>query len=169
MATPSPWYVILPIRRFENCADRHKLGYGTGTAWYKTGDESKLDQACIDSLKTAIKLGYHHLDGAEGEQPCPPEWSKMRGLTRTKRTRLNQSLDRPSSMFLTRLFPCLASTGTDISLRESGVERSKLFVTTKVLPNIADIPAALKSSLKKLQLDYVDLCVLAPSSYAKLD
>jgi diketogulonate reductase-like aldo/keto reductase len=28
---------------------------------------------------------------------------------------------------------------------------------TKVLPNIADIPAALNTSLKKLGVDYVDL------------
>ncbi|KAG9831288.1 hypothetical protein KCU68_g12988, partial [Aureobasidium melanogenum] len=41
------------------------LGYGTGTAWYKTGDESQLDQACVDATKLAISLGYYHLDGAE--------------------------------------------------------------------------------------------------------
>jgi hypothetical protein len=45
------------------------LAFGTGTAWYKTGDESKLDQATIDSVKTAIKLGYTHLDGAESMAP----------------------------------------------------------------------------------------------------
>lgn len=45
--------------------------------------------------------------------------------------------------------------GTAIS--QSKVDRKKLFVTTKVLPNIADIPSALKTSLKKLGLDYVDL------------
>lgn len=41
------------------------LGYGTGTAWYKKGEESKVDQECIDAVKLAIKLGYTHLDGAE--------------------------------------------------------------------------------------------------------
>ncbi|KAK4998757.1 hypothetical protein LTR28_013583, partial [Elasticomyces elasticus] len=94
------------------------LGYGTGTAWYKTGDESKLDRACIDSTKTAIKFGYHHLDGAE-------------------------------------VYKTETELGT--AIKESGVDRSKLFVTTKVLPSITDIPAALKTSLKKLGLDYVDL------------
>lgn len=43
-------------------------------------------------------------------------------------------------------------------IKESGVARDKLFVTTKVdKPNINDIEGALKTSLKKLQLDYVDL------------
>lgn len=43
-----------------------QLGYGTGTAWYKAGDDGKIDRATVDAVKLAIKLGYYHLDGAEG-------------------------------------------------------------------------------------------------------
>jgi len=95
-----------------------QLAFGTGTAWYKQGDESVLDQVCIDSAKTAIKLGYHHLDGAE--------------VYKTE-------------------------TELGVAIKEGGVAREKLYVVTKVLPNIADIPAALNTSLKKLGVDYVDL------------
>ncbi|KAF2771744.1 aldo-keto reductase family 1 member C13 [Teratosphaeria nubilosa] len=97
------------------------LGYGLGTAWYKTGDESKIDQNAIDSTKLAIKLGYTHIDGAE--------------VYKTE-------------------------TEQGIAIKECGVPREKLFITTKVLPNIADIPAALETSLKKLQVSYVDLYLI---------
>lgn len=45
-----------------------------------------------------------------------------------------------------------------IGIKQSGVEREKLFVVAKVdLPNIHNIESALHTSLKKLQLDHVDL------------
>jgi len=97
------------------------LGFGTGTAFYKTGDESKLDQACIDSVCSAVKLGYYHLDGAE-------------------------------------VYKTETELGT--AIKESGVSRDKLFVTTKVITNVVDIHSAIDTSLKKLQLEYVDLYVL---------
>ncbi|KAI9815681.1 MAG: hypothetical protein M1827_002077 [Pycnora praestabilis] len=41
------------------------ISYGTGTAWYKSDDDGKIDRKLVDSIKTAISLGYYHLDGAE--------------------------------------------------------------------------------------------------------
>lgn len=94
-----------------------QLGYGTGTAWYKTTD-SDINRELVDAAKTAVKLGYHHLDGAEVYR-TEPELGK--------------------------------------AIAESNLPRDQLFVTTKVNQNVADIPAALDASLKKLGLDYVDL------------
>ncbi|KAB2579601.1 putative aldo-keto reductase family 1 member c13 protein [Lasiodiplodia theobromae] len=106
------------------------LGYGTGTAWYKTGDESQIDRSLVESTKVAIKLGYTHLDGAEMYKTEPE---------------------------------------LGLAIKESGVPREKLFVTTKVYGNLADIKAAIKLSLKKLQLDYVDLYLIHAPFFAKSD
>ena len=46
------------------------------------------------------------------------------------------------------------------AIKESGVARDKLYLVTKVITNIADIPNALRTSLKKLQTDYVDLYLI---------
>lgn len=45
------------------------------------------------------------------------------------------------------------------AIKESKVPRDQLYVTTKVISHIANIQNAIKTSLKKLQLDYVDLFV----------
>lgn len=102
------------------------LGFGTGTAYYKTGDESKLDQSCIDAVKSAIKVGYYHLDGAEAYK---------------------------------------TETELGMAIKESGVAREKLFVTTKVADGIEDVKGAIERSLKKLGVDYVDLCVFSKSIF----
>ncbi|KAK5172825.1 uncharacterized protein LTR77_002945 [Saxophila tyrrhenica] len=97
------------------------IGYGTGTAWYKSGDESKVDEACIAATKMSIDMGYYHQDGAE-------------------------------------VYKTEAELGT--AIKQSGISREKLFLTTKVISNIADIPSALKTSLKKLQVDHVDMYLI---------
>lgn len=57
----------IPSLKLNDGTSLPMLSYGTGTAWYKRGDESVIDRSLVDSIKTAIKLGYTHLDGAEGQ------------------------------------------------------------------------------------------------------
>jgi diketogulonate reductase-like aldo/keto reductase len=46
------------------------------------------------------------------------------------------------------------------AVKESGVSREKLYIVTKCNKDMTDIEGSLKASLKKLQLDYVDLYAL---------
>lgn len=46
------------------------------------------------------------------------------------------------------------------AIRESGIPREEIFVTTKVANGIKEVPRAIEESLKRLQLDYVDLYLI---------
>ena len=56
-----------------------------------------------------------------------------------------------------------------VAIKESKIDRSKLFVTTKVSTNISNIHKAIDESLKKLQLDYVDLYLIHEPFFAEKD
>jgi predicted aldo/keto reductase-like oxidoreductase len=83
--------ITIPSLKLNDGTAMPMLGYGTGTAWFKKGEESKIDQAIIDAVKMAIKQGYTHLDGAEGmSDPALAMQSPM--LIAPQYTRLSRSL-----------------------------------------------------------------------------
>lgn len=56
--------------KIQNCLasidlTSHEVGYGTGTALFKSTNFDKVDEKTLNAIQTAIKLGYRHLDGAE--------------------------------------------------------------------------------------------------------
>ncbi|KAF2092909.1 2,5-diketo-D-gluconate reductase-like protein A [Rhizodiscina lignyota] len=120
----------IPLLKLNDGTSIPMLAYGTGTAWYKppSVEESKIDRPTVEGVKTAIKLGYYHLDGAEVYKTEPE---------------------------------------LGLGIKESGVPRDQLYVVTKVNQNIADIHSAIRASLKKLQLDYVDLYLIHQPFFAE--
>lgn len=93
---------------------------------------------------TAIKAGFHHLDGAQG-------WTL--------------SLF-PAQLLTFVVYGNEAELGQ--AIKESGVPREKLFITTKINgTKVLDTKKAFEESLKKLQVDYVDLYLIHAPFFAK--
>eukprot|EP01111_Echinosteliopsis_oligospora_P016505 TRINITY_DN688_c0_g1_i1.p1 TRINITY_DN688_c0_g1~~TRINITY_DN688_c0_g1_i1.p1 ORF type:complete len:300 (-),score=84.84 TRINITY_DN688_c0_g1_i1:37-936(-) len=99
------------------------IGIGSGTAWFKTdvSTHSIINRELVDSVKSALSLGFYHIDTAEG-------------------------------------YGTEGEIGA--AIKESGLPREKIFVTTKVFKNIKDPKQALENSLAKMGLDYVDLYLI---------
>jgi diketogulonate reductase-like aldo/keto reductase len=77
--------------------------------------------ACVDAVRSALELGYRHIDTA---QAYGNEESVGQGL------------------------------------RESGIARDEVFVTTKFYPARRDPVAEAEGSLRRLGVDYVDLYII---------
>ncbi|KAK9414673.1 putative NADP-dependent oxidoreductase domain-containing protein [Seiridium unicorne] len=56
--------MAIPEFRLPSGAKLAQLAYGTGTVWCKE-NEDEVDRPTVDIIKTAIALGYRHLDGAQ--------------------------------------------------------------------------------------------------------
>lgn len=103
-----------------------QLGYGTGTAWYKESD-SGLNSDLVEATKTAVGLGFHHLDGAE-VYCTEPELGKAIqdcGVAREKlfiTTKVNQNVsDIPAAL--------------NASLEKLGLEYVDLYVFSLCCPD----------------------------------
>ncbi|CAG8975617.1 hypothetical protein HYALB_00006825 [Hymenoscyphus albidus] len=68
---------------------------------------------------------------------------------------------------------CAEMYGTEeevgAAIKECGLSRDQLFITNKVAQSIADIPAAIDESLRKMQMDYFDLYLIHIPFFAKSD
>ncbi|KAJ5584108.1 uncharacterized protein N7459_003908 [Penicillium hispanicum] len=55
----------IPTTKLNDGTEIPILGYGTGTAWYKISKDDEINRDLVETAKSAVKLGYRHLDGAE--------------------------------------------------------------------------------------------------------
>lgn len=94
----------------------------------------------IKAAGLAIGNGYYHLDCAECKSSSHVTLSSSQAAYAHLRPLGYQN-----------------ESGVGAGIKASGVDRSKLYVTTKVVGTInQDVAAALDTSLSKLGLDYVD-------------
>ena len=98
---------------------------------------TEIDRQVVDVVKTALDLGYRHLDGAQ----CglPPFSSIQKGTQWTN----------SSTGYKTE-------NDVGLAMAESGVPRKDIFLTTTA-KDLRTIEESLKESLSQFKTDYVDL------------
>ena len=115
--------ILQETYKLNNGVEIPKLGYGT---WMIDND------AVVEAVKTAIEIGYTHIDTAQAYQ--------------------NEE-------------------GVGKAIKESGVAREKLFITTKLAAeakSYEEAKSAIEGSLEKLGLDYIDLMIIhSPKPWMK--
>lgn len=106
----------------------------------------------VESIKTAIRLGYRHLDAAESKFSLfiAADWSD--GL-----------------YWLLYCIVYKTESELGVAIQESGVDRKNFFITGKVIEGISDIPSAFETTLRKLRTDYLDLYLIHEPFFAKSD
>lgn len=114
------------------------LGYGTGTAW--TQPRASSASSIIESTKTLLGLGYSEAD------------AELIEATKTAIKLGYHHLDGAEIYG--------NETALGQAIKDSGVPRESLFVTTKFWSIKKDVIEGMDISLKKLGLTYVDLYLL---------
>jgi len=144
VATPRPAVHVLMPWRVPS-----QIGFGTGSYWY--GHKDILEHCyrygcnrehlgCFCFNKTYSRLDNPVVDGNLVEMVYH---ALQKGLVH---------IDTSDSWH--------TEISVGIAIKKSRVSRDKIYVTTKVTNGWAGIPAAMKASLKRLQLDYVDMYLL---------
>ncbi|HUI88514.1 MAG TPA: aldo/keto reductase [Anaerolineales bacterium] len=114
-----------------------KVGFGTWKIGGESSPNPKVDSISLSALRSALELGYTHIDTAE-----------MYGAGHAEEL-IGQTM------------------------REMRLQREALFITSKVMPShlkYDQVLASCEASLRRLQMDYVDLYLIHwPSSGMKLE
>jgi len=114
-----------------------KIGFGTWKIGGESSPNPKVDSVSLAALRSALELGYTHIDTAE-----------MYAAGHTEEL-IGQVI------------------------REMHIKRESLFITSKVLPThlrYDQVLTACEASLRRLQMDYVDLYLIHwPSAGMKLE
>lgn len=115
------------------------LGFGTSTTHqYQLTIDQKIS---IDAIKHAINIGYRHIDTAK--------------LYRTERL-IAKAIK--VEYLITLKFHLEMKRFYNYYLKESGVNRNELFITTKLLPydmGYENTINAFEESCKQLEVDYI--------------
>src|SRR5271157_2160655 len=114
-----------------------KIGFGTWKIGGESSPNPKMDSVSLAALRSALELGYTHIDTAETYAAGHSE----------------ELIGR--------------------AIRETGIKRKSLFITSKVKPEhlkYEQVLTACEASLRRLQMDYVDLYLIHwPSTGMKLE